>query len=282
MLYTKPKDMRYVDLCKYFDNNFWLEDESFDEEKCYKYLYSIVYMIALKKKLLKLYSQYDSFVMYATNKIYLKALKNKRNKAPRIKNILDYTKSCLHFLKILWQKEEYSHQLNSAINDKIDIEAIKNTLRDNISNQYNQNLPTAIIACFKDIPNIIKEYTYELPYKDDKVLINNIELSVILSLYKGFKINDKALKNLKNCSNTETDIFDATKQYNLTLFRLNDNMKDLIILLCNKIRKKIAEAISKEISENTLDITTIDDILGTAWEATNHSKNNSTNDWEDD
>lgn len=280
MLYTKPKGMKYTDLCKFFDDNMWREDETYDEVTCYKYLYCIVYMLALKKKLLKLYNEYDSFVMYATTKIFMGCLKKKRKGLPRIKNILDYTKSCLHFLKILWAKEEYTQTLNSERNENIDIEAIKNMLRENVSNQYNSQVRNAIIDSFIELPDIIETIVKDSPYSNDKILTNNLKISCTLSLYKTFILNPKMIKSLKS-SNTNMNIFELNKNESITLFRLDDSMKDIVILLCNKIRREMGQRIAKAISDNTVDTATIDDILGTAWEASNHTRNTDNIDWED-
>ena len=280
MLYTKPKGMQYTDLCIFFDDNMWKEDGTYDEVKCYQYLYCIVYMLALKKKLLRLYYEYDSFVMYATTKIFMGCLKKKKKGLPRIKNILDYTKSCLHFLKILWAKEEYTQTLNSERNENIDIEAIKNMLRENVSNQYNIQIRNAIINSFADLPNVIDNLVSNSHYTNDKILLENIKISCILSLYKTFILNPKMIKSLKS-TNTNMNIFELNKNESITLFRLDENMRDTITLLCNKIRKEMGQRISKAISDNTLDTNTIDDILSTAWEASNHAKNSDNLDWED-
>ena len=291
MLYTKPKGMKYTDLCKFFDNNFWLETDEFDEVTCYKYLYIIIYMLASKQKLLRLYSDCESFTMYASTTIYMRLLKKKRAGKERIKNLLDYLKSCLGFLKISWQQQEYTQQFGGFDEDKDDedkkleisktVNTLRDYLRESVSTQYSHKITDAVIDSFKEIPQIIKDTIKGSPYSNDKITMRHIELSCLLTLYKSFMLDDKSIKKIKTSSEVGINFFEANKGDSLTLFRLDDSMRDTIILLCNKCRKAISEKISKEISENSLDNNTLDDILETAWEATNHQLNSDNIDWEE-
>lgn len=271
MLYPKPKGMKYTDLCIFFDENFWLENEKYNEVKCYQYLYCIIYMIALKKKLFKLYSDYESFTIFATSTVYMRWLKKKKHKNyEKTGSILNYIKSTINYLKMLYNKQEYLQNSNSddAFNESIKNESIKNVLKENIINQYSYDISQNIINIFKEIPLIIKNNIKNLQYKNDKILMKNIELSCILTLFKSFKIN---IKN-KNVDNVNVNYNFNDKI--ITLFRLDDSYKDLIILLCNKIKKEISNKISKELSENILDNSILDNILNTAWEETNYIQTN--------
>lgn len=287
MLYTKPKGMKYTDLCKFFDNNFWLETDEFDEVTCYKYLYIIIYMLASKQRLLRLYSECESFTMYASTTIFMRFLNRKRRGDERIKNLLDYLKSCLIHLKNSWQKEEYAQQIGGNAKegeedeDRANVETLKNILRENVTRQYSHQITEAVINSFKEIPQIITDTIKGSPYSKDKIVMRHIELSCLLTLYKSFMLDDKAIKKIKTSNEVGINFFESNKEENLTLFRLDESMKDTIMLLCNKCRKAISEKISKEISENTLDNSTLDDILETAWEATNHQLNSDNIDWEE-
>jgi hypothetical protein len=280
MLYSKPKNLKYTDMCIFFDENFWLDTEEFDEVTCYKYLYTIIYMLASKKKLLRLYSDYDSFVMFASTTVYMRMLRRKREKREKIKSILNYLNSCLKHIKNTWQGQEYSQQI-SADDDEVDIEVLKDKLRENVSTQYSHHITEAVIDSFKEIPGIIQDVIKGSPYSNDKVMIRNIELSCLITMYKSFMLSKRTMKNLKASNEVNINLFNMNKENSLTLFRLDESMRDTINVLCNKCRKAISEKISKEISENTLDNNTLDDILETAWEATTHQLNSDNMDWEE-
>ena len=287
MLYSKPKDLKYTDMCIFFDKNFWLETDEFDEVTCYKYLYTVIYMLASKQRLLRLYSDYDSFVMFASTTVYMRMLKRKREKREKINSILNYLNSCLKHIKNTWQSQEYAQQIGGNAKegeeeeDSANVETLKNMLRENVNRQYSHQITEAVINSFKEIPQIITDTIKGSPYSKDKIVMRHIELSCLLTLYKSFMLDDKTIKKIKASSEVGVNFFESNKDENLTLFRLDESMRGTINVLCNKCRKAISEKISKEISENTLDTNTLDDILETAWEATTHQLNSDNMDWEE-
>ena len=149
-------------------------------------------------------------------------------------------------------------------------------LRDPVRNQYSKQIDDAIQDVFTELPDIIKQVVKNTPYKKDKITLRNMEISCILTLFKGFKLNDKALN--KMAKNPQIDklgaLFSEERKNSLTLFRLDEDMSDTITFLCNKIRKAISERIMSVIQENTIQDDIIDSILTTAWDSTNHLQTN--------
>ena len=75
MIYTKPKDMRFVDMVIWVDKNMYKDD--CDDEKLYEYLYLIISMLASKKKLMNTWSDYMDFYMWAASRVYMR-IKSKK------------------------------------------------------------------------------------------------------------------------------------------------------------------------------------------------------------
>ena len=97
MIYPKPKDMKYTDMSKYFDENFWSDNTN--DDLCYKYLYLIFDMLAHTKSMFHLYSDYQNFALFSATTIYMRFLKKKKNGQPRVKSVLNYCKATVKHLK---------------------------------------------------------------------------------------------------------------------------------------------------------------------------------------
>ena len=65
MIYQKPKDVTYTEMCMYIDDNVY--KDNFDERLVYEYIYHIVYMLAKKAQYFKKNSYYDDFAISVKN-----------------------------------------------------------------------------------------------------------------------------------------------------------------------------------------------------------------------
>ena len=64
MLFTKPNDVRYVDMCIYIDEIVARGNPTEKElEKVFEYLYHLSFMLAHKKKYFKRYFYYEEFAI---------------------------------------------------------------------------------------------------------------------------------------------------------------------------------------------------------------------------
>lgn len=276
MIYPKPKDMKYTDMSIYFDKNFWSDDTN--EELCYKYLYLIFDMLAHIRNMFHLHKDYENFCLYCATTLYMRFLKRKRNGKEKIKSVLNYAKSIIGHLKDSYLEQEYASSVIRCNDEdsKIDITQMQEYLREPVRGQYSKQIDNAIQDAFKELPEIIRQTVKNTPYKKDKIVLRNIEISCILTLFKSFKLNTKAQEKLSK--NQRLDrlgaLFSEERKTSLTLFRLDDSMTDTISFLCNKIRKIISEEIMCVIQENTIPNEVVDSILTTAWDSTNHIQGN--------
>ena len=104
MMYEKPKDIRYTDMCIYIDTHIYTD--SYDESLVYQYLYHLLLMIASKSKLFNRSCYYDDFAIFGATRLYLR-LTNKKQfevdasgtpRMKKIRSILNYIhKVIYHF-----------------------------------------------------------------------------------------------------------------------------------------------------------------------------------------
>ena len=82
MLYTKPKDVRYVDMCIYIDNIVKRGDPSEEEiNLIFEYLYHLSFMLSHKHKYFNESHYYEEFSIYlATEVLYRLFYNPKLNK----------------------------------------------------------------------------------------------------------------------------------------------------------------------------------------------------------
>lgn len=279
MIYPKPKKLKYTDMAKFFDKNFWSDNP--DEVTCYKYLYLIFDMLAHTKDMFKLNRDYENFSLFAATTIYMRFLKRKRNGKEKIKSVLNYAKFVTKHLRVMYLEQEYSSSIINCVKEgaKVDISQMKEYLRAPVRNQYNSQIEDSMRESFKELPQIITEVVSTTPYKKNKIVTRNIELSCIMTLFKSFIIDDKLMGKVSNNqqNNKVESIFSEARKNSVTLFRLDEDMRDTITLLCNKIRKKFSERLMNVIQENTIQDDVVDSILTTAWDSTCHQEVNDTN-----
>lgn len=108
MLYSKPKNMKYTDLCIYVDsvldkyNSGSYKLTEIEEEKCFKYICIICGMLASKRKLRLSVSEMDDFILWCGGEIYTRCFNPQTAKALSnpINHILPYIKNVLTFRKL--------------------------------------------------------------------------------------------------------------------------------------------------------------------------------------
>lgn len=252
MLYQKPKDVRYVDMAIWIDNNAYEED--FDSETMFEYIYLLTHMLARKRGLFDQTDKLDDFTLFASSRYYLR-LTDKRQfeynedgtyKFERIKSILNYIKKSLYMFKVMYEKETYLDTPKDEIAYDTGIASI---LLDTVDRTY-----IAEFDCYlHDIISTIKNFLYKIPYRNDKVMMNRIYISCLLSFLNSITLSKGAKKRVRilnemqkaNAIKYVNDIY-ANERYDSTiLFNLDDSMKDYITVLVNCIRKLIASDLSE-------------------------------------
>lgn len=274
MLYQKKANESWTGLCIFFDENFWLENRN--DEECYRILYLLYYMLACKKKYFASFKQYDEYAQLAANMIFMR-FEKKKKAGLKVKSVLNYVKSTLYAQKVAYQNAEFRDTLSP---DDSRAEGVINMMREQVQQTYNEGMIDDIIDVFCDIPEMVRHMIQSTPYKNDPVMSRRIYISCLITLIKGFTLNNDDVERLKtreekDLDNTEVVIkmFNKERETSTTVWRLDSTMGPYIQVLANKIRKKIVQELSDVRASYTLNDEIIDAILSTAWEGVNHAEN---------
>ena len=85
MLYKKPSNLKYVDLCIWVDANmdkiYPAGTDPAIENQVWNYLWLILKAIAIKKQMFENYADYDGFSFYGATRIYTALRNNLKNRA---------------------------------------------------------------------------------------------------------------------------------------------------------------------------------------------------------
>lgn len=277
--YTKPKDISYTDMAIYIDNHIYSGD--YDENLIYKYLYLIIYVLACKARYFAKYDDYDDFALYMSSRIYMRLVDKRQftdipgeKKLNKIKSSLNFIKHLLYPMKVDFQKENHTTLLNPDYDKELDSNKLYDNTAESIKQDYKYDLSDDVVIIINELPNIIKDEIKDSPYKNDVIVSKNIYYSCLLSLLSNVTLNNynksRLLKREKKNINNETIInkmYNEERRSNTILWRLPDSMSTYIKVLCNKIRKVLAYKISEIMQAYEIDDDTIQNIIGTAYEA---------------
>lgn len=275
MLYTKPK-IKFTEMAMYVDDH--IKDiivpnkNKSVEDTIFKYLYALYYMLACKHRYFHKYSDYDNFSFYAATRLYVKLRDNyNRQGQQRRGKKIEPIKSCLNFIKktIYWCKVDYQKEFFNLIIDgssktgketKIQ-EGIEDYMRQSVVDDYREDLFSALLDSFDNLPGIAIKVLSETFYKKDSLEYNNIYLSCVLTLLNRFTLVETIESNKKNYSYPMLEKLYHQEETTVILWHLNSSMYDFISLLVNKIKKELNNTIEDTQTYYELDDSIVDTIL---------------------
>ena len=142
MLFKKPNNMKFTELCMFIDENVPKivnpgENPEL-ENTIYNYLWLLVKALAIKKCMFKNFDDYDMYAYYSANRLFLALRKNQINQGKTIKgklirpikSCLNYTKALLYPMKIEYQRETFKEIIEEEfVSTKFDAIAYKEKLK---------------------------------------------------------------------------------------------------------------------------------------------------------
>ena len=252
MTFEKPQDISYTDMCIYIDENIY--NNSYDEEKIYKYLYLIIHMLANNQSLLK--SKYlDEFSLFAATKVYLrltnpdqhKILSSGEYKLKRVKSVLNYIKSSLYFLKVDFEQSEYFQSVEQ------EPEALD--LNFNFDNVISKTLSELDLVDFEmsmgNVASTCEKFLSYIPYPKDSVMWHNIYLSVLLTFTNMCTLTYKQKQRIEQLSETDRikqyhyERFYRTESLTPILFHLPSTIGPYIIVLARQLKQLVGRDLSE-------------------------------------
>ena len=196
MLWKKPSDMKYTEMCIFIDENVPKivnpgENPEL-ENTIYNYLWLLVKALAIKKCMFNDFQDYDMYAFYAANRLFFALRKNQTNQGKvikgklirPIKSCLNYTKALLYPMKIEYQRESFKEVIEEEfVSKKFDAfaykEQLKNRVRDSeqVANQYKEYLREVLSSNSK----ILEEVLQKSPFNESTPEYHNLKISILLT-----------------------------------------------------------------------------------------------------
>lgn len=196
MLWKKPNNLKYTDLCIFIDENvpkIVIPGENPElENTIYNYLWLLVKALAIKKCMFTDFQDYDMYAFYAANRLFFALRKNQLNQGKTIKgklirpikSCLNYTKALLYPMKIEYQRESFREVIEEEfVSKKFDAfaykEQLKNKARDNsgVTRQFKEHLADVL----KHNSKLLDDVLQKSPFNKSTQEYQNLKLSVLLT-----------------------------------------------------------------------------------------------------
>lgn len=225
MLWKKPANLKYTDLCIYIDENVpkIVNPGEFPEieNTIYNYLWLLVKALAIKKCMFNDFQDYDMYAFYAANRLFFALRKNQLNQGKTIKgklirpikSCLNYTKALLYPMKIEYQRETFKEVIEEEfVSKKFDAftykEQLKNKARDSagVASQFKNHVKEAL----SKNSTILDDVLAKSPFTKGTPEYQNLKISILLN-------SIQILKNKKK--------LDITNQ-SVSLWHLPKNMSN--------------------------------------------------------
>lgn len=235
MIYQKPKNMTYSQLCQWIDENYYKED--CDEYLLYTYLYVIINMLAKKERLFRSVEDYDNFSIFTANKVFFRLIKYKNKEEKRIHYILPYIKKIFKFSLADFLKEFYVEQ-------KLPPEQyIEYSFKNLIKSLSDDLWIIDFKNCLENISGIINNFFKKIPKKKNSSEWLNLKTSVILTVLNRLTLPDKEFCRLKNLSEKDKLSDDKLEiAYNrlcehsdIILIGLDEKYRNLVSILSEEL-----------------------------------------------
>lgn len=196
MLWKKPNDLKYTDLCIYIDENvpkILNPGENPDiENTIYNYLWLLVKALAIKKCMFTDFQDYDMYAFYSANRLFFALRKNQLNQGKTIKgklirpikSCLNYTKALLYPMKIEYQRENFREVIEEEfVSKKFDAFAYKEQLKTQARAQSstNRQFRNYLYEAISQHGSLLDKVLASSPFNESTPEYQNLKLSILLT-----------------------------------------------------------------------------------------------------
>lgn len=206
MLWKKPNDMKFTDMCIFIDENVPKivnpGENPVLEDTIYNYLWLLVKALAIKKCMFKNFNDYDMYAFYSANRLFFALRKNQINQGKTIKgklirpikSCLNYTKALLYPMKIEYQRETFKEIIEEEfVAKKFDAFAYKEQLKNKartdagVGAQFKGHL----VESLKDNGRLLDDILKKSPFNENTVEYQNLKISILLTSLQMLKNRKK-------------------------------------------------------------------------------------------
>jgi len=271
MRFVKPEGKKYTDICIEFDKEFY--EPNRDDMKLFGYMYIIFRMLAFKKNYFSNnFSDYDGFAQFAASTIYMRFLKKWAN-GERVKSFLNYAKSSLYPLKVMYQNESFG-MTTQVDEDGIPKSNIGDNMRKSVQDDYrNEYMVSAIFEELDRVPDLVDEVVGRTPYASDPKTFKNLRISCKLTLLSQLTLPKGALERLEatrenrmaKADDYMLSVLENERSESPILWELPDSMSPYVACLVNEVRKELGTEINDARNRYTLPDDVLDSIVSSAY-----------------
>lgn len=268
MIWHKPQDLRYTQLCMYIDENLEkikVPGENPDiENTIYNYLWLVVKALAIKKCLFNSFQDYDAYAFHAANRLFFALRKNMLNQGKvikgkqirPIKSCLNYMKALMYPMKIEFQNETYREVISEEFaSKKFDSFNFKEQLRASAreSQGVTESFKLVLTEELQNIGNIADKILAESPFQKGTLDYKKLKISLLLN----------ALNSLRTKSKLDANV------QTILLWKLPKSMSSYVRILLTKFYTEVKYAIIDCYKSVDLDDEVVDKLLQNSNEETN-------------
>lgn len=203
MLWRKPADMKYTDMCIWIDQNIpkigACPGEYPDiEDTVYNYLYLLTKALAIKKRMFQNFEDYDGYALYSAQRLFTAIRKNYQNQGKTIKgkvirpikSCLNYTKTLLYPMKVEYMRETFAEVVSAEFTSKkFDAFTFREQLKDHaIGTQSNVELKIELMDTIKSIMYYIEKTLDGSPFPKHSPEWKKLKITILLNLLYGINI----------------------------------------------------------------------------------------------
>ena len=196
MLWKKPANMKFTDLCIFIDQNvpnIVNPGENPElENTIYNYLWLLVKALAIKKRMFTDFKDYDMYAFYAANRLFFALRKNQINQGKTIKgkvirpikSCLNYTKALLYPMKIEYQRESFKEIIDAEfVSKKFDAFTYKEQLKNKARSQseVSQHFKELVQELFIQSGTILDKILQKSPFNKATPEYQNLKISILLT-----------------------------------------------------------------------------------------------------
>ena len=254
MMYIKPKDMSYSDMCIWVDEHAY--EEGCDQEKLFEYLYHIALMLAKKNRYFNNNKDYEDFAIFLASRIFFRLTNPKQYqyneagepKMTKLKSVLNYMRCTLYPAKVDYQQQYYA-QTRIVVED-IDYVS-EYSFADKLNDTVDELTAKDFEICLEDIIKTAKAFLYRIPYKKNTAEWINIYTSCLLTFLNSITIDNAVLDKMSSFKRTMlskdnfyVNLYKKNARDSVILFHLPDSMRDYIDVLVRELKRAIASDLS--------------------------------------
>lgn len=244
MTYNKPSNITYSQMAIYVDTHIY--EENHDEELCFKYLYFLSHLVALKGKYFKRVNDYDAFSIYCASQVFLRY---RKKDLPPIKSCLNYIRRVAYPFKVEYQKGIFAQEFSNESMRDGNVKSLSYDENLKAINQQKQLLNIDSEYYLERISSVIREIVSKSPYSKDRLTKQLLYINCLLNLSYQLSLSNHSKRKKKYKENllklADEDIRDIyskeIKNQKIILFHLDNSMSNEISILITKIKKRVVE-----------------------------------------